>query len=66
MYPKFFFIKACNLIRIRLLHELAVSNFLYDHESWTLTAEVQQRIQALEKDAILGISKVNHITNDAE
>lgn len=53
--------------KIRLLCALILSVFLYACESWTLTAELQQRIQALEMRCyrtILGISYKDHITNE--
>ena len=34
--------------KIRLMHFLVTSLFLYACESWTLTAEIQRRIQAME------------------
>ena len=34
--------------KIRLMHSLVTSIFLYACESWTLTAELQRRIQAME------------------
>ena len=34
--------------KIRLMHSLVTSIFLYACESWTLTAELQRRIQAVE------------------
>ena len=35
--------------KIRLMHSLVTSIFLYACESWTLTVELQRRIQAMEK-----------------
>ena len=34
--------------KIRLMHSLVTSIFLYAYESWTLKAELQRRIQAME------------------
>ena len=34
--------------KIRLMRSLVISIFLYACESWTLTAELQKRIQAME------------------
>ncbi|KAJ8362161.1 hypothetical protein AAFF_G00391040 [Aldrovandia affinis] len=45
---------------------IVISIFLYACESWTLTAEIQQRIQSLEMRCyrrLLGISYTQHITN---
>ena len=45
---------------------LVTSIFLYACESWTLTAEVQKRIQAMEMRCyrkILHISYTDHVTN---
>ncbi|KAJ8388236.1 hypothetical protein AAFF_G00136070 [Aldrovandia affinis] len=52
--------------KVRLLRSLVISIFLYACESWTLTAEIQQRIQSLEMRCyrrLLGISYTQHITN---
>ena len=48
------------------MHSLVTSIFLYACESWTLTAELQRRIQALEIRCyrkILRISYKDHVTN---
>ena len=53
--------------KIRLMRSLVTSIFLYACESWTLTAELQRRIQAKEMRCyckILGISYKDHITNE--
>ena len=53
--------------KIRLLRSLVLSIFLYACESWTLTAETEKKIQSLEMRCfrrILGISYVDHITNE--
>ncbi|KAJ8379015.1 hypothetical protein AAFF_G00231840 [Aldrovandia affinis] len=52
--------------KVRLLRSLVISIFLYACESWTLTAEIQQRIQSFEMRCyrrLLGISYTQHITN---
>ena len=38
----------CLSSKIRLMRSRVTSIFLYDCESWTLTAELQRRIQAIE------------------
>ena len=46
---------------------LILSTFLYACESWTLTAEIERRIQALEMKCyrrLLNISYKNHVTNE--
>ena len=53
--------------KVRLMHSLVTSIFLYACESWTLTAELQRRIQAVEMwcyRKILGISYKDHVTNE--
>ena len=53
--------------KIRLTRSLVVSIFLHVCESWTLTAELQRRIQAMEMRCyrkILRISYKDHVTND--
>ena len=53
--------------KIRLMRYLVTSIFLYACESWTLTAELQRRIQAMEMRCyrkILHISCKDHITNE--
>ena len=52
---------------IRLMRSLVTCIFLYACESWTLTAELQRRIQAMEMRCylkILHISYKDHVTND--
>ena len=52
---------------IRLMRSLVTSTFLYACESWTLTAELQRRIQAKEMRCyrkILHISYKDHVTNE--
>ena len=49
------------------MRSLVTSTFLYACESWTLTAELHRRIQAMEMRCyrkILHISYKNHVTND--
>ena len=53
--------------KIRLMRSLITSIFLYACESWTLTAELQRRIQAMEMRCyrkILHISYNDHVTNE--
>ena len=54
-------------LKIRLMRSLVTSTFLYACESWTLTAELQRRIQAVEMRCyrkILHISYKDHVTNE--
>ena len=49
------------------MHSLVISIFLYACESWTLTAELQKRIQTMEMRCyrkILRISYKDHVTNE--
>ena len=49
------------------MHSLVTSIFLYACESWTLTAELQRRIQAMEMRCyrkILHILYKDHVTNE--
>ena len=51
---------------LRLMRSLVTSIFLYACESWTLTAELQRRIQAIEMmyyRKILHILYKDHVTN---
>ena len=53
--------------KIRLMRSLVTSIFLHACESWTLTAELQRRIQAMEMKfyrKILHISYKDHVTNE--
>ena len=53
--------------KIRLIRSLVTSIFLYACESWTLTAELQRRMQAMEmrcRRKILRISYKDHVTNE--
>ena len=52
--------------KIQLMHSLVTSIFLYACELWTLTAELQRRIQAIEMRCfykIICISNKDHVTN---
>ena len=52
--------------KLRLMRSLVISIFLYACESWTLTAKLQRRIQAMEMRCyhkILHISYKDHVTN---
>ena len=52
--------------KIKLLRALVLSIFLYACESWTLTAELEKRIQAMEMRCyrrLLGISYKDHVRN---
>ena len=54
--------------KIKLMRTLALSIFLYACESWTLTAELERKILALEMRCyrkILNISYKDHMTNSA-
>ena len=53
--------------KIRLIRSLVTSIFLYARESWTLTAQLQRRIQAMEMRCyrkILHISYKDHVSNE--
>ena len=53
--------------KIRLMRSLAMSIFLYACETWTITADIERRIQALEMRCfrkLLDISYRDHITNE--
>ena len=53
--------------KIRLTRSLVTSIFFYTCESWTLTAELQRRIQAMEMRCyrkILRVSYKDHVTNE--
>ena len=56
----------CPSSKIRLMRSPVTSIFLYACESWTLTAELQRRIQAMEMRCYrktLHISYKDHVTN---
>ena len=51
----------------RLMHSLVTFIYLYACKSWTLTAELQRRMQAVEMRCyrkILRISYKDHVTNE--
>ena len=53
--------------KIRLMRSLVTSILLYACESWTLTAELKRRMQAMEMRCyrkILHISYKDHVTNE--
>ena len=53
--------------KIQLMRSLVTSIFLYACESWTLIAELQRRIQAMEMRCcckVLHISYKDHFTNE--
>ena len=50
-----------------MMHSLVISIFMYACESWTLTAELKRRVQAMEMRCyrkILRISYKDHVTNE--
>ena len=53
--------------KIRLMRSFVTSIFVYACESWTLTAELRRRIQAMEMrryHKVLRISYKDHVTNE--
>ena len=53
--------------KIRLMRSLVISIFLYACETWTLTAELEKKIQTAEMRCfrrLLGISYGDHVTNE--
>ena len=53
--------------KVKLMRMLILSTFLYTCESWTLTAEIERKIQALEMRCyrkLLNISCKDHVTNE--
>ena len=53
--------------KIRLMRSLVISIFLYACETWTLTAELEKKIQATEMRCfrrLLGIFYRDHVTNE--
>ena len=53
--------------KVKLMRTLILSTFLYACESWTLTAEIERRIQALEMRCyrrLPNISYKDHVTNE--
>ena len=58
---------SCLSSKLKTLHALVLSIFLYVCEAWTLTAELQRKIQAVEMRClrrVLGISYTEHVTNE--
>ena len=52
--------------KVKLMRKLILSTFFYACESWTLTAELERKIQALETRCygrLLNISYKDHVTN---
>ena len=52
---------------VKLMRMLILSTFLYACESWTLTEEIERRIQAIEMRCyrrLLNISYKDHVTNE--
>ena len=53
--------------KVKLMRTLILSTFLYAWERWTLTAEIERKIQALEMRCyrrLLNISYKDHVTNE--
>ena len=52
--------------KVRLMRSLAMSIFLYACDTWTMTADIERRIQAVEMRCFrkLPISYRDHITNE--
>ena len=53
--------------KVKLMRTLILFTFLYACESWTLTAEIERRIQTLEMRCyrrLLNISYKDHLTNE--
>ena len=53
--------------KVKLMRTLILSTFLYACESWTLTAEIERRIQAIEMRCyrrLLNVSHKDHVTNE--
>ena len=53
--------------KVKLMRTLILSTFLYACKSWTLTADIERRIQALEMRCyrrLLNISYKDHVTNE--
>ena len=52
--------------KVKLMHSLVISIFLYASESWTLTAELEKRMQAFEMrcyQRLCNILYKDHVTN---
>ena len=61
------FRRGCSSVIEGVIGSLVTSTFLYACESWTLTAELQRRIQAMEMRCCcktLQISYKDHVTNE--
>ena len=55
--------------KVKLMRTLILSTFLYACESWTLTGELERRIQAVEMRCykrLLNISYKYHVTNEED
>ena len=52
----------CPSSKIRLMRSLVTSIFLYACESWTLTAELKRRIQAMEMRCYCMIPRISYKT----
>ena len=53
--------------KVKLMRSLVISIFMYDCESWTLTAELEKRTQAFEMRCyrmLLNLSYKGHVTNE--
>ena len=53
--------------KVKLMHSLVISIFLYACESWTLAEELEKRMQAFEMRCyrrLLNISYKDHVTNE--
>ena len=53
--------------KVKLMPSLIISIFLYACESWTLTAELEKRVQAFKMRCyrrLLNISYKDHVTNE--
>ena len=53
--------------KVKFMRALILSIFVYACESWTLTAEIERRIQAIEMRCyrrLLNISYKDHVTNE--
>ena len=53
--------------KVKLIRSLVISIFLYACESWTLTAQLEERLQAFEMRCyrrLLNISYKDHVTNE--
>ena len=58
---------SCCCFALQLMRSLVTSIFLYACESWTLTAELQRRVQAMEMRCyrkVLHILYKDHVTNE--